>query len=112
MTDESSRPDEVIGNWRYTTAELAALSHLKADEGDPMELWKILRSRAEALEVEPLPETHRVRIFRGLCRLSDPSAVALVENRQVSADSAAEIGHAGKIYRLRMGFSLVSIRVW
>jgi hypothetical protein len=72
----------------------AALKKLAAGEGDPLELAAVLRQLPELLDVCPqLSDTEHVRLVRGLCRLSDPSAVALVESGQVPVHIAAEIGH-------------------
>jgi hypothetical protein len=89
MTDES-RPRRTRS--AYTDAEHAALRQLEADEGDPIELWKALRQLPGGWD-EGLPDTDRIRIVRGLCHLSDASAIALVETREAPADVAAEIGH-------------------
>jgi hypothetical protein len=77
----------------FTPEERAALDNCLAGDGSPLEAAKLLRHRPEIVETWPLPDTESVRMIRGLVRLSDPDAFALVESGRVPVDQAALVGH-------------------
>jgi hypothetical protein len=77
----------------FTPEERAALDNCLAGEGSPLEAAKLLRHRPEVVETWPLPDTEPVRMIRGLVRLSNPDAFALVESGRVPVDQAALVGH-------------------
>src|SRR5262245_6880759 len=73
-----------------TPDQEGALRKLAAGEGEPIELARILRPRADLLEVWPgLPDIDLVRTVRGLVQLSSPDAFAIAESGSVSIDLAA-----------------------
>src|SRR5262249_5976356 len=53
----------------------------------------LLKHKPEIVETWSLPDTEPVRMIRGLVRLSNPDAFALVESGQEPDDQAALIGH-------------------
>jgi hypothetical protein len=70
-----------------------ALKKLAAGDGEPLELARILRPRADLLEVWPgLLDIDLVRTVRGLVQLSSADAIALVEGGQVPVGQAALVG--------------------
>jgi hypothetical protein len=77
----------------FTPEERAALDNCLAGDGSPLEAAKLLRHRAEIVETWPLRDTESIRIIRGLVRLSNPDAFALVESGRVPVDQAAFVGH-------------------
>jgi hypothetical protein len=77
----------------FTPEERAALDNCLVGDGSPLEAAKLLRHRPEIVETWPLPDTESVRMIRGLARLSNPNAFALVESGRVPVDQAALVGH-------------------
>src|SRR5262249_33833634 len=62
----------------FTREERAELDNCLAGDGSPLEAAKLLKHKPEIVETWSLPDTEPVRMIRGLVRLSNPDAFALV----------------------------------